>query len=161
MVKDIFNKIKTPLEAAQLTQKWKKVGLKVVFTNGCFDLLHYGHLHYLAEARALGDKLIIGVNSDASVSRLKGAHRPIKDEKSRLLMLASLFYVDAVVSFSEDTPYELIKLVVPSILVKGGDWPVDQIVGADIVLENGGEVKNLSFIEGYSTTALEEKIRSW
>lgn len=161
MVKDIFNKIKTPLEAAQLTQKWKKVGLKVVFTNGCFDLLHYGHLHYLAEARALGDKLIIGVNSDTSVSRLKGAHRPIKDEKSRLLMLASLFYVDAVVSFSEDTPYELIKLVVPSILVKGGDWPVDQIVGADIVLENGGEVKNLSFIEGYSTTALEEKIRSW
>lgn len=161
MVKDIFNKIKTPLEAAQLTQKWKKEGLKVVFTNGCFDLLHYGHLHYLAEARALGDKLIIGVNSDASVSRLKGAHRPIKDEKSRLLMLASLFYVDAVVSFSEDTPYELIKQVVPSILVKGGDWPVDQIVGADIVLENGGEVKNLSFIEGYSTTALEEKIRSW
>ncbi len=140
---------------------WKFKNHKIVFTNGCFDILHYGHLHYLAEAKALGDKLIIGMNSAASIKKLKGEHRPIQDELTRQYMLASLQFVDAVIIFEENTPYKLIDLIRPDVLVKGGDWVVEQIVGADIVLANGGEVKNLSFIEGYSTTSIEEKIRSW
>lgn len=143
------------------SELWKQAGCKVVFTNGCFDLIHYGHLYYLAEASSLGDKLIIGVNGDASVARLKGEHRPIKDEKNRLALLASLLFVDAVVIFDQDTPYELIKMIKPDLLVKGGDYKIEEIVGADIVQKAGGEVKTLAFVEGYSTTALENKIRSW
>ena len=142
-------------------RQWQSKGLTVVFTNGCFDLLHYGHLHYLADARDIGDKLVVGLNSAASVRRLKGVNRPINDELTRQYMLASLDMIDAVVVFEEDTPFNLINMIKPDILVKGGDWAVEQIVGSDIVLKNGGKVLSLPFVEGYSTTNLETKIRSW
>ena len=132
----------------------------VVFTNGCFDLIHIGHVLYLEDAKSLGDKLIVGLNSDTSVSRLKGAHRPIKDEFNRSHILAALASVDAVIIFENDDPLELIKLISPEILVKGGDWRPDQIVGSDFVLSHGGEVRSLRFVEGYSTTMLEEKIKN-
>jgi rfaE bifunctional protein nucleotidyltransferase chain/domain len=138
----------------------KTQGKKIVFTNGCFDLLHLGHVSYLAEAKKLGDVLVVGVNSDASVSRLKGKSRPIKDEQSRLAILQNLKMVDHAVLFSEDTPYELIKSILPDVLVKGGDWTVDKIIGAELVLDNGGEVRSLPFIEGYSSTALIDKIKN-
>ncbi|MEZ4949292.1 MAG: D-glycero-beta-D-manno-heptose 1-phosphate adenylyltransferase [Saprospiraceae bacterium] len=147
-------------EAAKTVEKWKQAGQNVVFTNGCFDLIHFGHLHYLAAARDLGDKLVVGVNASASVSRLKGPHRPIKDETTRAHLLASLKMVDLVVIFEEDTPLELITLLTPDVLVKGGDWKPEQIVGSDWVLSNGGSVQSLSFIDGYSTTILEQKIKS-
>lgn len=138
---------------------WREAEAKVVFTNGCFDLLHYGHIHYLAEARALGTHLLVGLNSDASVSRLKGPHRPIKDEQNRSMILAALACVDAVVIFEEDTPLRLIEALSPDVLVKGGDWAPEQIVGNEWVTARGGEVRSLQFIEGYSTSRLEEKIR--
>ena len=144
----------------QQTTEWKTNGEPIVFTNGCFDILHYGHLHYLAEARSLGQKLIVGINSAASVKRLKGEHRPINDEATRLHLLAALICIDALVVFEEDTPLNLIKLVIPDILVKGGDWQPHQIVGSDIVLANGGKVMSLPFIEGYSTTNIEQKIKN-
>ena len=138
--------------------RWRLFEQKIVFTNGCFDILHYGHLHYLAEAKSLGDKLIIGVNSANSVKELKGAHRPINDDLTRYHLLASLSFVDAIIEFDAATPYELIKTIQPNILVKGGDWQPEQIVGADLVLANGGVVKSLPFIDGYSTTNIEAKI---
>ncbi len=141
--------------------EWKVQGQKVVFTNGCFDILHYGHIHYLSEASDLGDQLIIGLNSAASVSRLKGPHRPINDELTRQHLLAALEFVSAVVVFEQDTPYDLIQTIVPDVLVKGGDWQPQDIVGSDIVLAQGGEVKSLPYIQGYSTTNIEQKIRSW
>lgn len=144
---------------AQRVNDWKAAGEKVVFTNGCFDLIHYGHLSYLAEARSLGDRLVVGVNADASVRRLKGAHRPIKDQNTRQLLLASLSFVDAVCLFEEDTPFDLIKTLIPDILVKGGDWTPDKIVGSDVVLANGGKVLSLPYIDGHSTTSLEAKIK--
>lgn len=134
-------------------------GKKVVFTNGCFDILHRGHLMYLNEARALGDELIIGLNSDTSVKRLKGEDRPVNNEDDRLYMLENLKAVSKVFIFEEDTPYDLIDAVKPNILVKGGDWAVDQIVGHDIVTANGGEVLSLNFEDGYSTTNLISKIQ--
>jgi rfaE bifunctional protein nucleotidyltransferase chain/domain len=146
-------------DAMPLVRRWKAEGKKLVFTNGCFDLLHIGHVLYLEDARKLGDKLIVGVNSDASVSRLKGPHRPIKDEYNRMHILAALASVDMVIRFDAETPLELIREIVPQVLVKGGDWKPEQIVGSDIVLAAGGEVRSLRFVEGYSTTALEEKIR--
>ena len=139
--------------------RWRLFDQKIVFTNGCFDLLHYGHLHYLAAAKSLGDKLIIGINSANSVKKLKGNHRPINDDLTRYHLLASLSFVDALIEFDAATPYELIKTVQPNILVKGGDWQAEQIVGADLVLANGGSVKSLPFIEGYSTTNIEMKIK--
>ncbi len=138
--------------------QWRAKEQKIVFTNGCFDLLHYGHLHYLSQARDLGDRLVIGLNSAASVSRLKGPHRPINDELTRTHLLAALAMVDAVVVFEEDTPLELIRMVQPDVLVKGGDWRPEQIVGSDVVLEKGGQVFSLPFIQGYSTTNIEQKI---
>ena len=139
--------------------RWRLFDQKIVFTNGCFDILHYGHLHYLAAAKALGDRLIIGINSADSVKRLKGNHRPINDDLTRYHLLAALSFVDAVIEFEEDTPYELIKKIQPTVLVKGGDWALDQIVGADLVVANGGMVKSLPFIAGYSTTNIEDKIK--
>jgi D-glycero-beta-D-manno-heptose 1-phosphate adenylyltransferase len=148
------------LNSAKLhVNNWKSQGCEIVFTNGCFDLLHFGHLTYLAQARDLGDRLVIGLNSAASVKRLKGAHRPLNDEATRALQMAALAFVDLVIVFEEDTPAQLIEALVPDILVKGGDYTVEQIVGAQTVLENGGEVRTLNFVEGYSTTLLEEKIR--
>lgn len=160
MIEKIQSKILNREQAASKTAAWKSSGQRVVFTNGCFDLLHFGHLHYLAEARSLGDRLIIGLNSEDSVRRLKGPHRPINDENTRRFQLASLEFVDAVVVFEQDTPYELIALLQPDILVKGGDWKAEQIVGSDIVLSKGGSVKSLPFIEGYSTTLIEQKIKN-
>lgn len=130
---------------------------KVVFTNGVFDLLHVGHVRYLQEARKLGDALVIGVNSDASVRRLKGPTRPVQNENDRAEILAALGCVDFTVIFSEDTPANLIELVKPQVLVKGGDWKIDQIVGADFVLALGGQVLSLQFVDGKSTTKIIEK----
>ncbi len=145
-------------ELATLTKEWQKEGLKVVFTNGCFDLIHLGHILYLREAAAQGDKLVVALNADASVSKLKGNHRPINGETTRLEVMAAFEFTDAVTIFHEDTPYELISQLKPNVLVKGGDWEVDQIVGSDVVLEAGGTVKSLTFAPGYSTTLLEQKI---
>jgi D-glycero-beta-D-manno-heptose 1-phosphate adenylyltransferase len=160
-LKKISKKIQSFEQIEKTVRTWQKAGKTVVFTNGCFDLLHYGHLHYLADARDLGDKLIIGLNSAASVKRLKGEHRPINDELTRQHLLAALEIVDAVVVFETDTPLDLICRVAPDILVKGGDWRPEQIIGYEFVLKNGGKVMSLPFVVGYSTTNLEEKIRSW
>lgn len=138
---------------------WNDGGEKIVFTNGVFDLLHRGHVDYLAKARDLGDRLIIGVNTDASVSQLKGPHRPIQDEYSRMLILASFEFVDAVILFGDQTPYELIKMVQPDILVKGSDYKAEDIVGFDIVMAKGGFVKTIDFIPGFSTSLIEKKIK--
>ena len=153
-------KIQTPEQLIGTLATWRAEGDRIVFTNGCFDLLHYGHLHYLAQARDLGERLVIGVNSAASVRRLKGPRRPINDEWTRSHQLAALAFVDAVVFFETDTPYDLIQQVQPDILVKGGDRKPEQIVGSDIVLARGGQVHSLPFVEGYSTTNLEQKILS-
>ncbi len=157
---NIHHKIKTFDGIVTAVEQWKAEGSTVVFTNGCFDLLHYGHLHYLAAARDLGHRLVVGLNSAASVRRLKGAHRPLNDEMTRQHLLAALVFVDAVVVFEEDTPLVLIERVKPHILVKGGDYALHQIVGADIVLTQGGRVLSLPFIEGYSTSQLEQKIKT-
>lgn len=160
MMGTIKNKVFIELnEAYAQIALWKKEHKKIVFTNGCFDLLHIGHVLYLEEAKSLGDILIVAVNSDASVRKLKGPHRPIKDEYNRTHILAALESVDMVVVFGEEDPYKLIQKIVPHILVKGGDWSPEQIIGSDIVLSNGGEVRSLQFVDGYSTTALEKKIR--
>lgn len=144
----------------EFVSKMKQEGLRLVFTNGCFDLLHEGHVRYLNEASTLGDQLIIGLNSDASVSRLKGPQRPINQQLSRAYVLAGLECVDAVIVFEEDTPLKLIQLIIPDVLVKGGDWNVNQIVGSDFVLQNGGQVISLPFYNGFSTTSIAEKIKS-
>jgi rfaE bifunctional protein nucleotidyltransferase chain/domain len=146
-------------QATEQVQAWQAEGQKIVFTNGCFDLLHYGHLHYLAEARGLGDRLVLGLNSAASVARLKGPHRPINDEMTRTWQMAALGFVDLVVVFEKDTPLELIETIQPDILIKGGDYAPESIVGAEVVLQKGGQVLTLPFIEGYSTTRIESKIR--
>lgn len=137
---------------------WKFQGKKIVFTNGCFDILHLGHIDYLAAASELGDLLIVGLNTDLSVSKIKGNNRPIQDEVSRAFVLASLGFVDAVVYFGEDTPYNLIKKILPDILVKGADYKPEDIVGYDIVKNKGGEIVTIEFLEGYSTTGIEKKI---
>lgn len=137
---------------------WRNYSHKTVFTNGVFDLIHPGHLTYLAEAAALGERLIVGVNSDASVKRLKGDSRPIMPLEARMQLLAGLFYVDGVVAFDEDTPIELIKTLKPDVLVKGGDYNVDEIVGAAEVRSWGGEVTTLPFVEGHSSTQIIEMI---
>lgn len=157
----ITQKYQPPQQATETVGRVQQQGWEVVFTNGCFDLLHYGHLYYLAQARELGDFLVVGLNSQQSVSRLKGKHRPIKDEQTRAHALAALQFVDLVVRFDEDTPLALIQRLRPDILVKGGDYELEQIVGAPEVQAWGGRVLTLPFVEGYSTTALEEKIRSW
>ncbi len=138
---------------------WRFKGYKIVFTNGCFDILHLGHIDYLAKARNLGDKLMVGLNTDASVRRIKEENRPINDESSRAMLLASLQFVDAVVLFNEDTPFNLIKKVQPDILVKGSDYKPENIVGADIVTAKGGKIETIDFLEGYSTTSVIEKIK--
>ncbi len=140
--------------------QWALDKKKVVFTNGCFDILHFGHIHYLADAADCGDKLVVGLNSDSSVKRLKGPTRPINDIMTRKLILASLSFVDAVIIFEEETPLKLIHQVTPDVLVKGGDWNPLQIVGSDWVLQHGGKVQSLPFVKGYSTTSIETKIKN-
>jgi D-beta-D-heptose 7-phosphate kinase/D-beta-D-heptose 1-phosphate adenosyltransferase len=146
-------------EAVRRVAQWRCQGERIVFTNGCFDLLHYGHIHYLSQARDLGHRLVVGLNSSTSVHRLKGPHRPINDEQTRTHALAALEVVDAVVLFDEDTPLYLIEALLPDVLVKGGDWAPEHIVGASVVLAHGGRVLSLPFVEGYSTTRIEQKIR--
>ena len=149
----------TDADYRRMLSIWQFQGKKIVFTNGCFDILHLGHIDYLSKAKDLGDLLVIGLNTDASVSRLKGENRPIQDEVSRAMVLASLGFVDAVVFFGEDTPYNLIKTTQPDILVKGADYKPEDIVGYDIVTKKGGKVVTISFLPGYSTSAIESKIR--
>ena len=144
-------------ELTQFLEKNK--GKKIVFTNGCFDILHRGHVTYLAEARKLGDLLVIGLNSDASVKRLKGPERPINNENDRRFVISQLKSVDFVEIFTEDTPLNLILTVKPNVLVKGGDWKIEQIVGGKEVQSLGGQVFSLNFVDGYSTTNLIEKIQ--
>lgn len=146
--------------AQQRVAAWKAAGEAVVFTNGCFDILHFGHLHYLAAAADLGQRLVIGLNSTESVRQLKGAHRPIQDAATRAHILAAFHFVDAVVVFSEETPFLLINTLQPDVLVKGGDYAIADIVGADMVLASGGKVEVLPFVEGYSTTNIEQKIKN-
>ncbi|MBN2175985.1 MAG: D-glycero-beta-D-manno-heptose 1-phosphate adenylyltransferase [Bacteroidales bacterium] len=138
---------------------WRFKSQKIVFTNGCFDILHLGHIDYLSKAKDLGDILIIGVNSDNSIRRIKGTNRPITDEMSRATILAALHFVDAVVMFEEDTPYNLIEIIKPDILVKGGDYKPEEIVGADIVVKNDGKIEVIPFLEGYSTSKIIDKIK--
>lgn len=139
---------------------WRQGGRKIVFTNGCFDILHHGHLDYLARAADYGNVLIVGVNTDASVRGLKGPERPVTAEADRAFQLASLLCVDAVCLFEEDTPLSLIEALRPDVLVKGGDYTIDKIVGADIVQAAGGSVEIIPFVQGYSTTGLIERIRT-
>ncbi|NQU35002.1 MAG: D-glycero-beta-D-manno-heptose 1-phosphate adenylyltransferase [Bacteroidetes bacterium] len=139
---------------------WGSSNNTIVFTNGVFDILHLGHIDYLSKAKDEGDILIVGVNSDASARNLgKGSSRPITDEKSRSMIIAALQFVDAVILFDEDTPYELIKIVQPDVLVKGADYKPEDIVGYDIVTDKGGSIKTIDFLPGYSTTSIEDKIK--
>lgn len=137
----------------------KNKNKKIVFTNGCFDILHLGHVEYLNEARSCGDALIVGVNADESVRKIKGPNRPINNETDRSKMLLNLKAVDCVQIFHNDDPAEIIELINPSVLVKGGDWKIDQIIGSDFVLKNGGTVKSLLFKDGYSTTNLIKSVQ--
>lgn len=154
------NKIQSQDQAIRTVEGWKRKGKVLVFTNGCFDILHVGHIDYLEKARGEGDRLIIGLNTDASVRGLKGPGRPINDEESRGRLLAALSFVDLVIPFDESTPMELIKAVKPDVLVKGNDYDVENIVGAKFVMENGGKVITLDLIQGVSTTRIIEKIKN-
>lgn len=155
----IKDKIQGLEKAKSFVKLWHEDGQKVVFTNGCFDILHYGHVDYLEKAKALGNKLIVGLNTDASVSRFKGPDRPIQDQESRAQILASLQVIDLVVFFNEETPLQLISSLLPDILVKGSDYLAENIVGSDVVKKNGGEVKTIEFVPGYSTSRIIEKIK--
>jgi len=155
----IHDKIISPAQISEQVSEWKSKGNTIVFTNGCFDILHRGHIELLMQASSFGDKLIVGLNSDQSVRKLKGEERPYNDQQSRALVLASLMFVDAVVLFDEDTPYNLIASIIPEILVKGGDYKENEIAGADIVKENGGKVIIVDLLKGYSTTLLGKRIR--
>jgi len=155
--KKIFLDISTLSETIRLIQS---EGKKVVFTNGCFDIIHVGHVTYLEEAKNEGDFLVVGINTDSSVRNLKGPNRPINHQSARLQVMAALESVDAVILFEEDTPLNLIKEIKPDILVKGGDYPISEIVGADFVLMHGGKVKTLSLIPNYSTTGIEQKLKN-
>ena len=154
------SKIKNRISAKSWIDEQKANGQTVVFTNGCFDILHLGHIDYLEKAKSLGDALIIGLNDDDSVSRLKGPERPVNNQYARARMLAALHFVDAVCVFEEDTPGELIDNLLPNVLVKGGDYTIDTIVGAETVINNGGEVKTIELVDGFSTTGIIEKLKS-
>ena len=143
----------------RLAAVWKFQNKKIVFTNGCFDILHRGHIEYLAKAAGYGDYLVIGLNSDSSVRTIKGPGRPILDQETRALILASLHFVHIVVLFEEPTPYELIKLINPDVLIKGGDYKPSEIVGADIVKASGGKITTIEFVDGFSSTSIIEKLR--
>jgi rfaE bifunctional protein nucleotidyltransferase chain/domain len=153
------NKILSLSDAIRQIANLKRQDKKIVFSNGCFDILHAGHVDYLEKAREKGDFLVIGLNTDNSVRRLKGQNRPINQENSRARVLAGLGFVDMVVLFEEDTPYEIVKALIPDILVKGKDYEISNIVGADIVLENGGKVETIELTEGQSTTTVIDKIK--
>ena len=153
-------KILSREETRKQVEQWQLEGKKIVFTNGCFDIVHLGHIDYLEKAQALGDKLVLGLNTDASVQRLKGETRPVVNEYARARMMSAMSFIDAVTLFDEETPKELIETLCPNILVKGDDYSVDNIVGADFVLAHGGEVKTISLVKGYSTSAIIQKIKN-
>lgn len=168
-LQNILSKIIAKESISTTLGNWREKGLKTVFTNGCFDIVHRGHIDYLAKASDLGNKLIVGVNSDASVKRLgKSASRPLQDEQTRAMIIASLEFVSAVIIFDEDTPRELIELIRPNVLVKGADYDANEtnreskkyIVGSDSVNANGGTVQTIEFLDGFSTTSIEEKIKT-
>jgi rfaE bifunctional protein nucleotidyltransferase chain/domain len=154
----MHNKIQASKELRPLLDILRAIGKKIVFTNGCFDLIHTGHTRYLAKAKSFGDILIVAVNSDASVHAIKGEKRPITQESDRMETLAALEAVDFVVLFSEPDPHRIISELQPDVLVKGGDWPIDKIIGRDIVEARGGTVISVGYIEGASTTGIIEKI---
>lgn len=158
ILEKIQQKILTNKSLQNKISEWKANKEVIVFTNGCFDILHPGHITYLAKAAELGTKIIIGINTDNSVKRIKGNNRPILDEDSRALLLASISFIDAVVFFDEDTPIKLIEKIIPNILVKGKDYKAEDIVGYDVVTKNGGKVETIDLVEGYSTTMIEKKI---
>ena len=145
--------------AKKQVEEWKSSGNTIVFTNGCFDILHRGHVEYLKEAKACGDRLVLALNSDHSVQLLKGASRPIQTQEDRAIILDALESVDLVVVFDQETPTEIIRTLLPDILAKGGDYTPKAVVGADIVIDHGGEVRIIPFRSGYSTTEIFEKIR--
>lgn len=156
----IESKIISDIELSRLLAIWRFMDKKIVFTNGCFDILHKGHIDYLAKASDYGDVLIIGLNTDNSIKKIKGKERPVQDENSRALILASLNFVTAVVLFDKETPYELIKKVKPDILIKGADYTPEEIVGYDIVKSKKGKIVTLNYIKGYSTTGIIERLKS-
>ena len=158
-LESVIQKIVSFDDACNIVSKWKSEGEKVVFTNGCFDIIHKGHVFYLSQARELGTKLIVGLNTDESIARLKGPDRPVKELESRALTLASFEYIDLVIPFSEDTPLKLISTLLPNVLVKGSDYEIANIVGAKEVLANGGEVKTIDFVKGFSSTNYFKKLK--
>ncbi len=153
------SKILTREQAVEQANAWRAAGEAIVFTNGCFDIVHLGHIDYLEKARNLGQRMILGLNTDASVSRIKGPLRPVVNEYARARLMAALAFVDAVTLFDEPTPLALIEAVRPDILVKGDDYSIDTIVGADFVLDNGGRVETVALVPGYSTTSLIARIK--
>ena len=153
-------KIKDREEAKRLVSSWKNAGDEVVFTNGCFDILHLGHIDYLEKAKALGQRLVVGLNTDQSVQLLKGVGRPVVNEYARTRIIAALGFVDLVILFEEETPLELIELILPDILVKGKDYEISNIVGAEVVIEHGGKVETIELVEGYSTTGIIDKLKN-
>jgi D-glycero-beta-D-manno-heptose 1-phosphate adenylyltransferase len=157
----IRNKILDQDKLINSLTMWRFLSKKIVFTNGCFDIIHLGHIDYLSKASDEGDVLIVGLNSDSSTAKLKGPSRPINNQVARAMILASFQFVSAVVIFDEPTPYQLISTVQPDVLIKGGDYRVEQIVGFDIVKAKNGIIKTIDFLEGYSTSGIEEKIRSF
>ena len=156
----INSKIFSPDDLKNQVNAWKQAGEEVVFTNGCFDIIHRGHIEVLAQTADLGDRLIIGLNSDTSTQKLKGKNRPIIEEQSRAILLASLEFVDAVILFSEDTPLKLISALLPDVLAKGGDYEIETIVGHEIIQQNGGELILVPFVDGFSSTTIIEKIKN-
>ncbi len=155
----IHQKIVKDRETIQSTlNQWKFKGEKIVFTNGCFDIFHRGHTEYLAQAASLGTKLIVGLNTDSSVKRLKGENRPINNQDARAIVLASLIFTDRIIFFDEDTPLELIRFIQPDILVKGSDYKPENIVGYDIVKAKGGQIVTIDLTQGYSTTSILNKL---
>lgn len=153
------SKILTLPQAIAQCKHWREEGLEVVFTNGCFDMVHLGHIDYLEKARNLGNRLVLGLNTDASVSRIKGPLRPVVNQYARSRMMAALAFIDLVVLFDEPTPLQLIEALNPNILVKGNDYAVENIVGAGFVVANGGNIQTIPLVEGYSTTKLIQKIK--
>lgn len=154
----ISQKIITPEKLPETLENWRLQNKKIVFTNGCFDILHLGHVDYLSKAADQGDILVVGLNTDDSVQRLKGPDRPVNNQDARAKLMASLFFVSAVVFFDEDTPRNLISTIQPDVLVKGSDYKAEDIVGYDIVKAKGGEVVTIDFLEGYSTTGILQKL---
>lgn len=159
-ISNIPLKVYNLLLLQQQLKRWRLLNKKIVFTNGVFDILHQGHIASLSEAASFGDVLIVAVNTNVSVKRLKGASRPVNDENARALILASLLMTDAIILFDEDTPLSLITAIMPDVLVKGGDYTIDNIVGAKEVMANGGEVKIVPILEGFSTTGIIEKMKN-